>query len=140
MVRALLALATVEDWEIQQMDVKRAYLNGTLKEEIYMNQPNGYTDGMQRVCQLLKPLYGLKQSGCEWYYELNTKFNKHGHHVLHADPCVFIQKTDEGITLITVWFDYLLIFASTIHLMEIGKRKINEMFEVTDLSEPNKIT
>jgi len=138
-VRALLALATVEDWEIQQMDVKGAYLNGTLKEEIYMNQPDGYTDGTKRVCRLLKPLYGLKQSGREWYHELNIKFNKHGHHNLHADPCVFIRKTDEGITLITVWVDDLLAFASTVHLMEIAKKEISQMFEITDLGEPNKI-
>jgi len=104
-----------------------------------MNQPDGYTDGTQRVCQLLKPSYGLKQSGHEWYHELNTKLNTHGHHNLHADPCVFIWKTDEGITLITVWVDDLLAFASTIHLMEIGKKKISQTFEITDLGKPNKI-
>ena len=47
---ALLALAAVEDWEIQQMDVKGAYLNGNLKEEIYMMQPDGYSDGSDKAC------------------------------------------------------------------------------------------
>ena len=49
-IRALLALATNQDWEIHQMDVKGTYINGTLKEEIYMAQPDGYTDGTNKAC------------------------------------------------------------------------------------------
>jgi hypothetical protein len=45
------------------MDIKGAYLNGDLKEEIYMNQPEGFDDGTSRLCHLIKTLYGLKQSG-----------------------------------------------------------------------------
>jgi hypothetical protein len=56
-IHAILALAVAEDWEIQQMDVKGAYLNGKLKETIYMDQPQGYSDGTARVCQLIKTLY-----------------------------------------------------------------------------------
>ena len=46
----LLALAISENWEIQQMDIKGAYLNGRIKEEIYMKQPDGYDDGTDRLC------------------------------------------------------------------------------------------
>ena len=49
-IRVILALVVSQDWEIQQMDVKGAYLNGTLKEEVYMRQPEGFEDGTQRVC------------------------------------------------------------------------------------------
>ena len=49
-IRAILALAVKEDWEIQQMDVKGAYLNGNLKEEIYMKQPEGFSDGTSQLC------------------------------------------------------------------------------------------
>jgi hypothetical protein len=62
-IRAILALAVAEDWEIQQMDVKGAYLNGILKEEVYMKQPEGFDDGTLWLCRLIKTLYGLKQSG-----------------------------------------------------------------------------
>ena len=55
-----------------QMDVKGAYLTGTLKETIYMHQPDGFKGGTRQVCHLIKTLYGLKQSGQEW----NTKFDK----------------------------------------------------------------
>jgi len=55
------------------MDVKRAYLNGTLKETIYIKQPKGFADDSGWVCQLNKILYGLKQSGCKWNVEFDNK-------------------------------------------------------------------
>jgi len=138
-IRVLLALATVEDWEIQQMDVKGAYLNGNLKEEIFMMQPEGYSDGSNKACQLLKTLYGLKQSGREWNIELNIKLEECGYKRIHSDPCVYMLKTLDGMILITVWVDDLLIFATSIKYMQIAKRDILESFEVTDLGELNKM-
>jgi len=72
-IRSITALAVNLDWEMQQMDVKGAYLNGILKEELYMTQPQGFSDGTERVCRLIKTLYGLKQSGREWNQEFNSK-------------------------------------------------------------------
>jgi hypothetical protein len=77
-IRAILALAVENDWEIQQMDVKGAYLNGDLKEEIYMNQPEGFDDGTSHLCRLLKTLYGLKQSSREWNHKLDSKLTEMG--------------------------------------------------------------
>jgi Reverse transcriptase (RNA-dependent DNA polymerase) len=64
-IQALLAMSSIYGLKIQQMDVKGAYLNGILKERIYMHQPEGYEDQTGRVCELIKTLYGLKQSGRE---------------------------------------------------------------------------
>lgn len=64
-LQAILALATAKNWEICHMDVKGTYLNGILKEKIYMEQPEGFTDGTMSMCELIKTLYGLKQSGCK---------------------------------------------------------------------------
>jgi hypothetical protein len=72
-IQSVMSTATVMDWEIQQMDVKGAYLNGIIKEEVYMAQPEGFNDGTGRVCRLKKTIYGLKQSGWEWNIELNTR-------------------------------------------------------------------
>ena len=138
-IRVLLARAAIEDWEMQQMDVKGAYLNGTLKEEIYMAQPEGYDDGSNKACRLKKTLYGLKQSGREWNTELDIQLGKRGYRCIHSDPCVYIQKTPDRTMIITVWVDNMLIFATTILAMKIAKRDISDAFEVTDLSEPSKI-
>ena len=64
--RVLLALAVQLDLEIHQMDVVGTYLNGELKEEIYMQQIPRYEDGSNKVLQLNKTLYGLKQAGRVW--------------------------------------------------------------------------
>ena len=72
------------------MDVKGAYLNGHLEEEVYMHQPDGFEDGTGRVCCLIKTLYGLKQSGREWNKELNSHLMSQGFEQLKADPCTYI--------------------------------------------------
>jgi hypothetical protein len=72
-LRAILALVPAKKLKVQQMDIKGAYLNGYLKERVFMKQPEGFEDGTGRVCRLVKTLYGLKQSGQEWNSELNAK-------------------------------------------------------------------
>lgn len=90
MIQMILSLAVEEDWEIQQMDVKGAYLNSNLKEEIYMNQPEGFKDKMSRLCHLIKTIYGLKQSGREWNHKLHKNLHDKGFEWLQSDPCVYI--------------------------------------------------
>ena len=60
----LIAIAAIHDFEIHQMDVKTAFLNGDLDEEIYMEQPEGFVvkEQEKKVCRLIKSLYGSKQS------------------------------------------------------------------------------
>ena len=102
-IRVILALAMSQNWEIQQMDVKGAYLNGMLKEKVYMRQPKGFEDETKHVCHLIKTLYGLKQSGREWNIELNRKLVTAGFKWLWSDPCIYIWQTmTNDIEIITV--------------------------------------
>ena len=73
-IRVLLSLAASHGLLVHQMDVKTAFLNGELKEEIYMQQPDGFViDGQERkVCRLIKSLYGLKQAPKQWHDKFNT--------------------------------------------------------------------
>lgn len=64
------------------MDIKGVYLNGILKEKVYMQQPKGYEDGTDRVCKLVKTLYGLKQSGHKWNKELDAKLKSFSYQCL----------------------------------------------------------
>jgi hypothetical protein len=73
------------------MDVKGAYLNGKLKEKVYMQQPDGYNNGTGRVCLLLKTLYGLKQAGNVWNKEFNDQLKELGFKSLLSDPCTYIR-------------------------------------------------
>jgi Reverse transcriptase (RNA-dependent DNA polymerase) len=139
MLRAILALVIEKGLKIQQMDIKGAYLNGILKETIYMRQPEGCGDGTNRVCRLLKPLYGLKQAGCEWNNELDDKLKVHDYQRLFSDPCAYIRWVDGDLGILTVWVDDSLLFASSDKMMDRMKETLHSEWEVTDLGEPSKI-
>ena len=73
-IRLLIAIATIFDLKIHQMDVITAFLNGDLEEEIYMDQPEGFVEPGQesKVCKLTKSLYGLKQAPKQWHEKFDS--------------------------------------------------------------------
>ena len=89
-IRAILALVPAKNLNVQQMDVKGVYLNGYLKELVYMCQPDGYDDGTGCICHLVKTLYGLKQARCEWNKVLNHKLKAKEFEPTLSDPCAYI--------------------------------------------------
>ncbi len=101
-IRAIIAIATQEKLMIQQMDVKGAYLNGYLKETVYMCQSKGFNDGTNCVCLLVKTLYGLKQSGHKWNIEFDKKIHQKGFICLRADPCTYIKRKNDEVAIITI--------------------------------------
>jgi hypothetical protein len=138
----LLAIAATKGLKIHQMDVKGAYLNGTLDEWVYMRQPKGFEDGTDRICELLKSLYGLKQSGHAWNIEFDRVIRKYGFKRMRLDPCAYIRHKGDGCSrfaIITVWVDDLLLFVMSNALMEKMKQNMSTEWETTDLGEPSKI-
>jgi hypothetical protein len=136
-VRALLALAANEDMEIHQMDVIAAFLAGDLKEEVYMEQPEGYEvigdDGEKMVCKLQKPLYGLKQAPRAWYTRLHVFLLRIGFTRTNADHSIYVNMTT-GIIL-CIYVDDLLLFAHTRDEVERLKRQLSDEFDMKDLGE-----
>jgi hypothetical protein len=134
-IRALLAFSVQNDMLIHQMDVVTAFLNGNLKEEIYMEQPPGYLQpGRENlVCKLKKSLYGLKQSPRCW----NNAFRQHMESIRFqqssADPCVFIQTEDTSVTIVAVYVDDLIIITKTPAKMEQVKINLAAKFKMKDL-------
>ena len=100
----------MQDLKLQQMDIKGAYLKGTLHETIYMWQPKECEDGMGWVWKLVKPLYGLKQAGCEWNNELDGKLKDHEYQCLTLDPCVYIRRDNGDFGILAIWVDDSLLF------------------------------
>ena len=138
-IRAILAIAPTRKLIIHQLDIKGAYLNGTLKEEIYMRQPKGYGDSTNQVCHLIKTLYGLKQAGREWNLEIDRKMQGKGYVRLRSDACVYIWHMDDDFVIITVWVDDMLLFTTTTPFKEKAIADISNEWEITDLGTPTKI-
>ena len=94
-IRLLLALAAHLDLELFQMDVKTAFLNGNLEEEIYMAQPIGFvTNGQEdKVCRLKRSIYGLKQSSRAWYFRFHEAITAFGLIMVSEDHCVSVSYT-----------------------------------------------
>ena len=95
-IRSLLALANANDWEIHQMDVKTASLNGSIDSKIYMSQPESFvdTDHPNFVCKLKKSINGLTQSARCWNVTLDEFLCSSGYRRSNVDNCVYI-KTDK---------------------------------------------
>ncbi|GJY61886.1 retrovirus-related pol polyprotein from transposon TNT 1-94 [Tanacetum coccineum] len=113
-IRIFLAYASHKSFTVFQMDVKTAFLHGTLKEDVYMCQPEGFIDAdhPSHVYKLKKALYGLKQAPKAWYDELST-FLLHNHFFKGTiDPTLFIRRFDDDILVVQVYVDDI-IFGST---------------------------
>ncbi|KAJ8468724.1 hypothetical protein ONZ45_g17140 [Pleurotus djamor] len=138
-LRVLLALATELDLEVHVVDVVGAYLNATLKEEIYMSQIPGYDDGTGKVLRLWRSLYGLKQAGREWNILMDDSFGDLGYRRLFADQCVYLRKRDDDLTIVGVHVDDMGVLASSPEVMAVAKREIATKFEISDLGELKQI-
>ena len=96
------------DLEIEQMVVVTAFLANLLDEEIYMEQPEGFTDGTDKVCKLERSIYGLKQSARLWNKRLDERLKEIGFDQTHSDHCGYINKST-GV-IVAIWVDDLIIF------------------------------
>ena len=85
------------DWEVHQMGVKTAFLQGDLDEEIYMQQPDGYVNERKpdHVCKLKKSLYGLKQAAHCWNFAIDNFLKWNGYKQVGADPCLYIKSVKQ---------------------------------------------
>ena len=140
-IRAILALTAHHNWELHQMDVKSAYLNGDLEEDIYMEQPEGYVVPGQEhlVCKLNKSLYGLKQAGRTWHLKIDIALKRQQFAALDADQCVYIKREDTCITIIALYVDDLLIACSQLASLTELKKQLTAQFDMEDLGEASFI-
>ena len=92
-IRLLIALATKYHCKLHQLDVKYAFLNGELKEEFYLTQPEGFVEhGKEHlVCKLKKALYGLKHAPRSWYEKIDSFFLQQGFMRSKSDPNLYIK-------------------------------------------------
>jgi hypothetical protein len=110
----LLALAAAYKLLVHQMDVKTTFPNGELEEEIYMQQPEGFVVKGQdnKVCRLIKSLYGLKKAPRQWHEKFNNTLTTAGFCVNEADKCVYYRFSGSRGVILCLYVDDILIFGT----------------------------
>jgi len=134
-IRVLIALAAVHNLEVHQMDVKTAFSNGELEEEIYIEQLVGFVIHGQetKVCKLDKSLYGLKQAPKQWHEKFDNLMIMNGFKVNESDKCIYYKYKNNLCTIICLYVDDLLIFGPNIHDVNDVKSLLSNNFDMKDL-------
>ena len=111
-IQVILGLASSMNLELEQLDVKTAFMHGDLDEEIFMEQPEGFkVKGKENlVCKLKKSLYGLKQVPRQWYKKFDSFMMSQEYKRTFADPCVYVRRFhDDKFIILLFYVDDMLI-------------------------------
>ena len=110
-IRVLLSLAADLNWPLQKLDVKNAFLNGELEEEVYMDLPPGFDLKQKngKFCRLKKSLYGLKQSPQAWFDCFTQAIQQHGYKQAQTDHTLFHKTVGKKISILIVYVDDIIV-------------------------------
>ena len=129
-IRVLLALVASQNMFCMKFDVRTAFLNGDLKETIYMRQPKGFENGTNQECLLRKSIYGLKQSVRCWNAKFVDCLKKFDLHPTEADPCVFISKDNSETLILLIYVDGGIIASRNKNKVSALIKYLEQNFEI----------
>lgn len=140
-IRMLLAIAALEDWEIEALDVKTAFLYGELDEEIYMEQPEGFVEkGTENhVCLLKKAIYGLKQASRTWNIKIHNTLIELGFDRIHSDAGVYVYRQQGGNLILILYVDDIFPIGNSKLAMSALKKNLMDRYEMRDIGEAKLI-
>ena len=138
-IRILIAFAAHMGIKLYQMDVKSAFLNGYLKEEVYVSQPPGFENQEfpDYVFKLDKALYGLKQAPRAWYERLSTFLIENGFHRGKVDNTLFLKSKGEHLLIVQVYVDDIIFGATHNDLCDGFSTLMKSEFEMSMMGELN---
>ncbi|KAM1223589.1 hypothetical protein ACFX2G_043549 [Malus domestica] len=135
-IRTLIALAAQRSWKLYQLDVKSAFLNGQLQEEVYVEQPEGFViNGKEdKVYRLYKALYGLKQAPRAWYGEIDSYFTQCGFIKSLSEATLYTKtKGDKDILIVSIYVDDIVYTGNNQEMLDEFKEDMKDKYEMTDL-------
>ena len=145
-VMTLIAVSVAHKWPLFQMDVKNAFLNGELSEEVYMKLPPGYSHPPgfpHKVFRLRRALYGLKQAPRAWFAKFSSTISQHGFSGSSFDTALFLRRFGHGITILLLYVDDMIIVDDMITTgddmqgIQDLKHFLGRQFEMKDLGPLN---
>ncbi|RVX15286.1 Retrovirus-related Pol polyprotein from transposon TNT 1-94 [Vitis vinifera] len=139
-IRLLLTLAGQMGWKVYHLDVKSAFLNGILLEEIYVQQPEGFEviGHEHKVYKLHKALYGLKQAPRAWYSRIDSHLIQLGFKRSENEATLYLKQNDDGLQLVvSLYVDDMLVTGSNVKLLADFKMEMQDVFEMSDLGIMN---
>ncbi|KAJ0494958.1 putative RNA-directed DNA polymerase [Helianthus annuus] len=138
-IRVVLSLATIYNWQLRQLDVNNAFLNGHLTETVYMEQPPGFVDSKfpNHVCRLKRALYGLKQAPRAWFQRLSAFLVTLGFQCSLADPSLFVYKTGKELIYLLVYVDDIIITGNNQDVIKTFTECLHKEFKIKDLGKLN---
>ncbi|GJU81798.1 retrotransposon protein, putative, ty1-copia subclass [Tanacetum coccineum] len=136
-IRILIAIAMYYDYEIWQMDVKTAFLNGYLSEEVYMEQPEGFVDPKypNHVCKLKRSIYGLKQASRQWNKRFDDEIKKYGFIQNRDEPFVYQKASGNYVAILILYVDDILLMGNHIPMLQDVKSYLGKCFSMKDLGD-----
>ena len=132
--RIVLCLAVKRSMECKQYDVETAYLNGLIKEDIYIEQPEGFVKG-DKVCKLKKAIYGLKQAGREWNTMITKFFKERNFRASESDACLFFKRCEGRLIIILLYVDDLIVAADSGKDISDTVADLKERFKIKELGD-----
>ena len=136
-IRILLAIAAYHDYEIWQMDVKTAFLNGNIEEELYMVQPEGFVnpEDAGKVCKLQRSIYGLKQASRSWNLRFDEVIKEFGFVQNKEESCIYKKVSGSSVSFLVLYVDDILLVGNDKNLLNSVKEYLNSKFSMKDLVE-----
>ena len=140
-LRIIMTLVAHFDLELHQMNVKTAFLNGNLEEEVYMDQPEGFPSKEKEhmVYKLKKSIYGLKQASRQWYLKFNDIITSFGFKENIVDRCIYLKVSGSKFIFLVLYVKNILLAANDLGLLHQTKKFFFKNFEMKDMGEASYV-
>jgi hypothetical protein len=136
-IRVLLAIVVYFDYEIWQMDVKIAFLNGNIEEELYMVQPKGFVDpnDANKVCKIQRSIYGLKQASRRWNLCFDEVIKGFEFVQNTKESCIYKKMSESSFSFLLIYVDDILLIGNDVQMLNNVKQYLNIKFSMKDMGE-----
>jgi hypothetical protein len=134
-VRTMIDIACDQKWLIHQLDVKCAFIDGRIDEDVYMRMPDGYGPAGGLVCKLKRSIYGLRQAPRAWHKRLTQDLRFAGYNPLVNAESVLCSIVHGVVVYLIIYVDDILVLTESMKVMLSVKKQLSKMYTVKDLGE-----